>query len=66
VPCTTLRDRISGHQFRPKLRANNHKLTQIEEESLKKRIISMDDRGSAPTHLMVKEMCKGSSLIRYV
>jgi hypothetical protein len=53
---TTLQRRLTGHTFRTETRANSYKLTQIEEETLKKRIISIDDRGSAPTHLIVKEM----------
>ena len=34
VPRTTLRDRLSGHTYRNTTRANSHKLTQLEEESL--------------------------------
>jgi hypothetical protein len=56
VPESTLRLRLRGATYRAETRANGHKLTQIEEELLLKRIISMDDRGSAPTPLMVKEM----------
>lgn len=56
VPRTTLRMRITGRLFRPQTRANNHKLTQTEEESLKKWILSMDTRGAAPRPAMVREM----------
>ena len=56
VPHSTLQDRITGLTFRAEARANSHKLTQTEEETLVRRITSMDDRASAPTHLMVKEM----------
>lgn len=56
VPRTTLQDRLHGHQNRGEARANNHKLTQIEEESLKKWILSMDSRGAAPRPAAVREM----------
>jgi hypothetical protein len=56
VPRTTLRDRVTGHQFRPESRANSHKLTQTEEESLKRWILSMDSRGAAPRPTSVREM----------
>ena len=48
VPRTTLRRRLTGCTNRHESRANNHKLTQIEEESLLKWILSMDSRGAAP------------------
>ena len=56
VPETTLRERRSGITERATTRANNHKLTQLEEESLEKWVISMDDRGTAPRHELVREM----------
>jgi len=56
VPFSTLRDRLHGHQFRSESRANNHKLTQTEEESLKQWILSMDLRRSAPRPTSVREM----------
>lgn len=56
VPETTLRERRSGINERATTRANNHKLTQLEEESLEKWIIAMDDRGTAPRHELVREM----------
>ena len=56
IPRSTLRDRLSGHTQRSITRANSHKLTQIEEESLKKWILSMDARGSAPRPSTVREM----------
>lgn len=34
VPRTTLRDRVNDHQFRSGKRANSHKLSEIEEQSL--------------------------------
>ena len=36
VSRATLQRRLTGHIFRSKTRANNHKLTQTEEESLKR------------------------------
>jgi hypothetical protein len=56
VPEPTLRRRLRGTISRAESRANSYKLTQIEEELLLKRIISMDDRGGAPRPLMVREM----------
>ncbi|ODM17137.1 hypothetical protein SI65_07536 [Aspergillus cristatus] len=56
VPRTTLQDRLHGHQNRGEARANNHKLTQTEEETLKKWILSMDSRGAAPRPAIVREM----------
>ncbi|OQE11280.1 hypothetical protein PENFLA_c074G06585, partial [Penicillium flavigenum] len=56
VPESTLRTRLRGITFRAETRANGHKLTQIEEESLQKWILSMDSRGSAPRPSTVREM----------
>ncbi|KAJ5169708.1 uncharacterized protein N7500_002491 [Penicillium coprophilum] len=56
VPESTLRTRLRGVQHRATSRANSHKLTQIEEDSLQKWILSMDSRGSAPRPSMVREM----------
>jgi hypothetical protein len=56
VPRSTLRDRLSGHAERSTIRANSHKLTEIEEESLQKWILSMDSRGAAPRPSTVREM----------
>ncbi|OQD96210.1 hypothetical protein PENVUL_c095G02354 [Penicillium vulpinum] len=56
VPESTLRARLRGTTFRAISRANSHKLTEIEEESLQKWIISMDSRGSAPRPSTVREM----------
>ena len=53
VPDRTLRRRLAGHTSRSTTRANNHKLTQLEEESLKKWILSMDTCGIAPRHDLV-------------
>jgi hypothetical protein len=56
IPRTTLRRRLQGTTNRSETRANNHKLTQIEEESLQKWIISMDIRGAPPRPTTVQEM----------
>ena len=56
MPETSLRRRLSGVQNRAISRANSHKLTEIEEESLKKWILSMDRRRGAPRPSMVREM----------
>lgn len=48
VPRTTLRDRLNGTQERSQTRANNHKLTEFEEESLVKWILDLDKRGLPP------------------
>jgi hypothetical protein len=56
VPRTTLQRRVTGCPFRAETRANSHKLTEIEEESLQKWILSMDSRGAAPRPSTVREM----------
>jgi transposase-like protein len=56
VPRTTLRHRLAGQTYRPTTRANNTKLTQLEEESLKIWLLSMDDRGIAADHALIREM----------
>ena len=55
IPRSTLRDRLSGHTERSTTRANSHKLTEIEEETLRKWILSLDDRGAAPRPTTVRE-----------
>jgi hypothetical protein len=56
VPETSLRRRLNGSTNRAETRANSHKLTQIEEESLQKWILSMDSRGAPPRPSSVREM----------
>jgi hypothetical protein len=56
VPRTTLRDRLKGTQQRSQTRANNHKLTEFEEESLVKWILDLDKRGLPPRPSMVRDM----------
>lgn len=56
VPESTLRTRRHGIKNRSESRANNHKLTEVEENSLQKWILSIGSRGSAPRLSMVREM----------
>ena len=56
VPRNTLARRLRGTTNRAESRANSHKLTQIEEEILQQRILSLDSRGAAPTQAHVREM----------
>jgi hypothetical protein len=56
VPRSTLTIRLNRVQNRASSRANNLKLTEIEEESLQKWILSMDLRGAAPRHSTVREI----------
>jgi hypothetical protein len=53
---STLQKRLSGIQSRSLVRANNHKLTQSEEESLVKWVLDLDRRGLPPRHSLVQEM----------
>jgi transposase len=56
VPRSTLQRRLRGTSNRAESRANNHKLTQIDEDSLKQWILSMDQRGASPRPTTVQEM----------
>ena len=56
VPRSMLTDRINGHQNRSERRANNHKMTKIDENLLKQWIISKDKRGESPRPTTVQEM----------
>lgn len=56
IPKSTLYERIHGVKNRVESRAKSFKLTEIEENSLKKWVISMDVRGAAPRPSMVQEM----------
>ncbi|KAL3713143.1 hypothetical protein TMatcc_001846 [Talaromyces marneffei ATCC 18224] len=48
IPRTTLQRRLRGVQQRSEVRANSHKLTQSEEESLVKWVLDLDRRGLPP------------------
>ena len=56
VPCTTLQRHLNGHTFKAEKCANNHELTQNEEESLVQWILSMDQCGAAPQPSHVQDM----------
>ncbi|KAJ5340358.1 hypothetical protein N7541_009482 [Penicillium brevicompactum] len=56
VPRSTLQARLHGRTNRSDTRANSHKLTGIEEESMKSWLISMDRRGAALTISMLVDM----------
>jgi hypothetical protein len=55
VPRSTLSARLNGITYRAETRANSHKLTVLEEESLYNWILSLDDRGAAPRPRTVRE-----------
>jgi hypothetical protein len=56
IPRPTLTYRISCRKARVDIQANCQKLTNLEETSLKKWILDMDERGLPPTHGMVRKM----------
>ena len=56
VPETTLRRRLHGTSTRSEKRANCHKLSQNEEESIVQWILSLDQRGAAPRPAHVQQM----------
>ena len=56
IPRSTLRDRINGHHSKATTRAHTHKMTHLDEDTLTQWILSMDDRGAAPRHTMVRNM----------
>lgn len=56
VPKTTLQNRATGMASRVEKRWHSHKLTQLEEDSLSKWILSMDSRGAAPRPSTIREI----------
>ncbi|KAL3712109.1 hypothetical protein TMatcc_000805 [Talaromyces marneffei ATCC 18224] len=56
IPRTPLQDRLNGVPYQHAIRANNHKLTQFEEESLIKWVLDLTKRGLPPRHSLVREM----------
>jgi len=56
VPRMTLRDRRAGKPPRHDCQPNSKKLTQREEEVIVSHILSLDQRGSAPTYSAVRDM----------
>jgi hypothetical protein len=56
VPRSTLQTRVNGITYRAEIRANGHKLTQYEEESLVKWVLDLDRRGLPLRHSLVRDM----------
>jgi hypothetical protein len=56
VPHTTLSRRLHGISMKAEKRANGHKLTEFEEESLVQWILDLDKRGLPPRPSMVRDM----------
>ena len=56
IPFSTLQARANGRISRVDKRPSGYKLTQIEEDSLTKWIISMDTRGAAPRPFIVRDI----------
>ncbi|KAL2696030.1 hypothetical protein AAEP93_003330 [Penicillium crustosum] len=56
VPRTTLPDRLKGTPNLYKARGTGYKFTQLEEESIQDWLISMDQRGTALTIAILKDM----------
>ena len=50
VPRTTLKRRLNGHVFRAEARANGHKMTQNEANTLVRWILLLDQRGAASSN----------------
>jgi hypothetical protein len=60
VPHSTLAHHINGQKARSNIPVNCQKLTNLEEASLKKWILDMDDRGLPPTQDII---CKMADLL---
>lgn len=56
VSRTTLQRRLAGIEYRAEKRANSHKMTQYEEESLLKWVLDLDKRGLPPRPSLVQDM----------
>lgn len=56
VPKSTLSDRMAGRTPRRELKANCHKLTELEEEVIVRNILDIDSRGFAPRLAGVEDM----------
>ena len=48
VPESTVRDRMKGKRARGDVRANNTRLTELEEKTLVRYILDLDSRGFTP------------------
>ncbi|KFY23544.1 hypothetical protein V493_05796 [Pseudogymnoascus sp. VKM F-4281 (FW-2241)] len=58
VPYTTLSYRMTGRTSRRELKANCHKLTEVEEEVIIRYILDLDTRGFAPRLAGVEDIAK--------
>ena len=56
VSLSTLQNRLKGTPYRATKRANGHKLSKFEEESLVNWILDLDKRGLPPRPTLVREM----------
>jgi hypothetical protein len=56
IPHTTLQDRLHEVPFQHAIHANNHKLTQFEEESLIKWVLDLTKHGLPPQHSLVQDI----------
>ena len=56
VSRSTLQNRVNGMAYRAEKRANNHKLTQFQEESLVKWVLDLNRRGFPPRHSYIRDM----------
>ena len=56
MPFSTMRGGATGISSRVDTRAKSYKLTQLEEGSLVKWILSVDSRGAAPRSTTIREM----------
>jgi hypothetical protein len=61
IPYSTLHARLNHRVSRDNTRANSHKLTELEEDSLIQWIFSMDSRRAAPRRATVRELADNSS-----
>ena len=55
-PTTTLQRRLAGITNRSNTRANGYKLSDLEDQSFLKWVVSMDSRGAAPRQSHVREL----------
>ena len=56
LPYTTLHDRATGVSSRVETSRQRRKVTELEEDSLVKWILSLDSRGAAPRPSTIREM----------
>jgi hypothetical protein len=56
VPRITLADRLKGIPNLYEARGTGHKFTQLEEESIRDWLVSIDQRGAALTIAMLRDM----------